>query len=518
MALATSPEHPRADHRRAPAEILVGAILEGSAAELGWLAWLDGPDPVVLRSEASSPIESMDIAEFPDAPAQPLVVDAGVASGTWQRWCAARGIQSCVIVPVLARGRAVGTMGLASSRPSTLGPSDVRQLASVSSLAVYTRAYETRLAGQRRLFAEVSPTLENALALDRLIRQPPTYRQIARAVGDSIDASYCLIAIQDSKGALTLRAAAGQRAPRPMRVSSWPLRRLSGCARALRERHAVVLSFNRYDPAIEGERRALFSPTTQVGVIVPFFAGARTQGVLVIGEERRSRRQPLSPERLAILELVASRIAHILRISRRLESERRAERRRQRQLTIERQQLAREVHDGVGQALTALLVQVRGAMTEGHAGPHHLRVLERSAVQAVDGARALAYGIRRLEGGIETLEEARGYAQTMLHSVHCRLSWTEERTDLKVAGRVAREIARVIKESIIDIVRQAKATSVRVRVEYPDEMIRVTIQDDAVGVSRHDIRPNPDRLDGTVDVRRARNGGGTLISIEARRH
>src|SRR5256714_59680 len=337
MALAISASPGRADHHPAPAHALIGTILEASAAELGWLAWLDRPDPLVLRGQTSSPIDSMDIAEFPDPPTQPLVIDAAVEPGPWERWCQVRGIQSCVIVPVLARGRTVGTMGLASSTVRALGASDVRQLALVSALAVHTRTYETRLAGQRRLFAEVSPTLENALALDRPVRQPPTYRQIARAVGDSIDASYCLIAIQDSKGALTLRAAAGHRAPRWMGVSSWPLRGLRGCARALRERHAVVLNFHRHDPAIAGERRALFSPITRVGIIVPFFAGPRTQGVLIIGEERRSRRQPLSLVPVAILELVANRIAHILRISRRLKYERLAERRRQRQLAIQRQ-------------------------------------------------------------------------------------------------------------------------------------------------------------------------------------
>jgi len=405
MALAIAAPRGRADHHPAPAHALLGAILEASAAEVGWLAWLDRPDPLVLG--ASSPIDSTDIAEFPEPPAQPLVIDAAIAPGPWERWCQVRGIQSCVLVPVLAGGRAVGTMGLASSRVGALGASDVQQLALVSSLAVHTRTYEARLAGQRRLFAEVSPTLENALALDRAVRHPSTYRQIARAVGDSIDASYCLIAIQDSKGALTLRAAAGQRAPRWMGVSSWPLRDLPACSRALRERHTVVLDFHRHDPAIAGERRALFSPTTQVGVIVPFFAGARTRGVLIIGEERRSRRQPLSPERIAILELVASRIAHILRISRRLEYERVAERRGQRQLTIERQQLAREVHDGVGQTLSALLEQIRGAIAEGNAGPEALKVLEQATSDALNGVRTLAFGFRHLERGVGPLEAPR---------------------------------------------------------------------------------------------------------------
>src|SRR5437868_1589134 len=529
MALAIAAPPARADHHPAPAQALVGAIVNASAAELGWLAWLDRPDAVVLRGEATSPIESIDIVEFPDPPEQPLVVDVGHAPGSWEYWCRVRGIQSCVIVPVLARGRTVGTMGLARSRVNALGASDVRQLALVSSLAVHTRTYETRLAGQRRLFAEVSPTLENALALDRAVRHPPTYRQIARAVGDSIDASYCLIAIQDSKGALTLRAAAGQRAPRWMGVSSWPLRDLRGCTRALRERHAVVLNFHRHDPASARERRALFTPTTQVGVIVPFFAGARTRGILIIGEERRTRRQPLSPERIAILELVASRIAHILRISRRLEYERRAERRRQRQLTIERQRLAREVHDGVGQTLSALLEQIRGAMAAGQARPDELQVLERAATRAVDGARTLAFGIRHLDRGIGTLEAARSYAETMLRSMRCQLSWTEERTDLKLATRMLREVAQVIKESITNIVRQAKATSVRVRVEYPQGLIRVTIHDDGLPVA--EVRPVSDgrrlafrrssqrlaRVGGAVGVRPAPDGAGTLVVIEAGR-
>ena len=106
----------------------------------------------------------------------------------------------------------------------------------------------------------------------------------------------------------------------------------------------------------------------------------------------------------------------------------------------------------------------------------------------------------------------------MLRSVHCRLSWTEERNDRKVANRILREIAHVIKESITNVVRLANATSVRVRVEYPDGRIRVTIHDDGAGSSLHEARPSSDglsllasserlaRVGGTVDVRRATNG------------
>jgi signal transduction histidine kinase len=243
---------------------------------------------------------------------------------------------------------------------------------------------------------------------------------------------------------------------------------------------------------------------------------------LIIGEERRSRRQPLSPERIAILELVASRIAHILRISRRLEHERLAERRRQRQLTIERQRLAAEVHDGVGEPLSALLAQVRSAISAGNAGRTELAALELEARRGLDGARAFAYDIRHLGRGIGALEEARVYAETMLRSAQCHLFWTEERTDVKIANRAWREIAHVIKESITDIVRRANATSVRVRVDYPDGRIRVTIQDDGIATSDGPslgLAASSERLarvGGTVDVRTTPKGG-TRVLIRARR-
>jgi signal transduction histidine kinase len=229
----------------------------------------------------------------------------------------------------------------------------------------------------------------------------------------------------------------------------------------------------------------------------------------------------MSPERIAILELVASRVAHILRISRRLESERLAERRRQRQRAIEREQLTREVEDGVGRALSGLLQQIRAAMAGGQAGPRDLKVLEEAACQAVDGARTLAFGIRHLEHGVASLEEARSYAQTMLRSIHCRLNWTEERPDPRIASRAVRELVQAITESIDHVVLEAKAKLVRVRVDYPDGRIRVTIRENGAALTRRPARwESPERLarvGGTFEVRPTPNGSGSLILIEARR-
>src|SRR4029077_3219508 len=147
--------------------------------------------------------------------------------------------------------------------------------------------------------------------------------------------------------------------------------------------------------------------------------------------------------------------AQILRMSARREYERPAERRRERRLTRERQHLAREVHDQIGQSLNGLLVQIRYAMSLGQAGPDDLKLMEDAARNTVEGARSLAFGLRNLERGVGPLENARSYAETMLRAAHCTLSWSEERSDVRVASKVLREIARVIKESVNNIVRHA---------------------------------------------------------------
>jgi signal transduction histidine kinase len=513
-----------------PDEALVTALLERSRADVGWLAWGDGKDAVVVPGVARSFLNPAAIGEFPDPPREPLMIDHGTGTGQWSLWCRARGILSCAISPIYARGKVVGVIGLASCHAGGLADFDVDRLQLSATLAVHARTYEARLAGVRRMFDEVSRTLENALALDRALRLPPTYRAIARSVGESIDVSYCRIAIRDSKQGLTIRAAGGHRPPAKSVTVTWPLSELRHCAEALHERHAVVMSFTPYNPESEPERLALFSPTTRTGVILPFFVGPRTQGVLIIGEERQSRHQPMSPERVAILELVASRIAHLLRMSRRLEHERLAERRRERKLTIERQALAREVHDEVGQALSGLLVQIRLAIARGSAGVAELQVLERATRSAVDGARALAYGFRHLDRGVSPLENARSFSETLLRASGCALSWTEGYTDERVASRTLREVGRVVKESITNVVRHANAKRVRVRLEYPDGRIRVTVHDNGIGFTPHGVRPSRDgrglglvgnaermaRLGGVFDVRSSPKGG-TLVLIEAPR-
>src|SRR5260370_23916731 len=196
-----------------PDEVLVTAILERSAADVGWLGWGDGSKAVVVPGPAKSFLNPAAIGEFPDPPRESLVIDRGTGSGAWAVWCRARGILSCAISPIYAHGKLVGVVGLASCHAGGLAGYDIDRLQLSRTLAGHSRTYEARLRGVRQMFDEVSRTLENALALDRALRLPPTYRAIARSVGESLDVTYCRIAIPDPRAALPLPPAAAHPPP-----------------------------------------------------------------------------------------------------------------------------------------------------------------------------------------------------------------------------------------------------------------------------------------------------------------
>jgi signal transduction histidine kinase len=97
-----------------------------------------------------------------------------------------------------------------------------------------------------------------------------------------------------------------------------------------------------------------------------------------------------------------------------------------------------------------------------------------------------------------------------------------------VGNKVLREIARVVKESVNNIVRHANANVVRVRIQYPQGRIRVTVQDNGIGFSPKEIsltregrglgllgnRERLERIGGSFAVRSAK-ARGTWVVAEA---
>ena len=194
----------------------------------------------------------------------------------------------------------------------------------------------------------------------------------------------------------------------------------------------------------------------------------------------------------------------------------------------ERKRLSRELHDAVGQSLTTLLMQIRLASARGAVGLADLRLLEITTQRALDQARALAYGLRETQR--DPLGEVRRMSEQMLAEQGCVLVWLDDRTRLDIAVGVAREVSAVIKESVTNIARHARADRAMIRLESPGRRLRVTVEDNGIGFEPELVRLTPDgrglgllgmserleELGGSIVVS-SRLEKGTIVVLEADR-
>ena len=170
----------------------------------------------------------------------------------------------------------------------------------------------------------------------------------------------------------------------------------------------------------------------------------------------------------------------------RLEAERRESGRRALSVQeAERRHLAAELHDEVGQTLTALVLQLTRVAEQSSDGARDTAVGARdTALQLVDDVRAIA---RRLRP--EALD-ALGLPAALTNLVE-RLS---ERTGLTVERSVQRDLPaltpeaelvvyRVAQESLTNVVRHAGASRAWLSLSADAEGVLLTVRDDGAGFS-----------------------------------
>ena len=464
-----------------PIRGLLADAVAGMAADVGWLIWHKHDPLVICLNNGPTRILLSALSDFPEPPAELLVVDGSSGTGTWARWCRDRGIGSCVVSPIFGHPDTRGTLGLVAERQGVFGPRAISRVAFVCRLLAMGPRSEKRIDEVARQFNEVSAALSGALSIPNL-RREPSFQRLARAVDGILDASYFLIAVVDPDGHVSIKASGGHRPPKRHPNDRWNLGQLTRCAAALSIGRPIVVHFSDSDQSSPAERGELFSPSTRIGIILPL-ACEPLKGLLLIGEERASRFPPVKFERLALLEFVASRVADILSLSGFLANASTSERGRQIRLgeVAERHRLAQAVHDDVGQALTALLLRIRWAIGQSRTSTDELRVFEATAKDALEATRALAFRLRQPYSDADPIQLAREYAESLLAAVRCQLSWVDERGYAVIDPLVARAIGRVIRESVTNVARYARATAVGIRLESPDGSVRVSIRDNGSG-------------------------------------
>jgi signal transduction histidine kinase len=196
----------------------------------------------------------------------------------------------------------------------------------------------------------------------------------------------------------------------------------------------------------------------------------------------------------------------------------------------ERRHIARELHDEIGQALTAIKVELAYAQRsiDGGAGPTNVlqaaRTITDSALHQVRDLSYLLHSAALDEFGLVAAVES--YLKTFgkRHALVTEL--THERMEGRLAPEIEAAAYRIIQEALTNVAKHAKATECRVRLIRLPEALRVIIEDngsgftpgahrsaDRRGLGLISIRERASHLQGTVQIDSA-PGRGTRVIVE----
>jgi signal transduction histidine kinase len=210
-------------------------------------------------------------------------------------------------------------------------------------------------------------------------------------------------------------------------------------------------------------------------------------GVTLIGTTLPRR---FSDEDRGLLQVVADRAAALIDHARLFEQVRagraRAQRLSQQLLEAqeaERRRLARELHDEIGQALTAVKINLQGLERSGAAatGP---RLEESIAIvdRALQQVRNLSLDLRpSLLDDLGLVAALRWYADRQAQRAGLAVEFVADPPGIRATSELETACFRVAQEALTNIVRHAQARSVHVELRQQDPELRLLIRDDGVG-------------------------------------
>jgi signal transduction histidine kinase len=157
----------------------------------------------------------------------------------------------------------------------------------------------------------------------------------------------------------------------------------------------------------------------------------------------------------------------------------------------ERKALSRELHDEIGQVLTALRIEL-GNLERARSAPdgafsEHLEETKALAENALRSARAIAMGLRpamldELGLGPALEWQARDFSRRTGAAVQLELQG--DLADLPDRHRTY--LYRIVQEGLTNCARHAQAKNIWVRVREAHDQLAVTVEDDGVGFRESD--------------------------------
>ena len=408
-----------------------------------------------------------------------------------------------LLVPVLNKSQAVGLMEvyLEQKHQYQFTNDDVVlcQILSNQAAVAFENAQLYQEVEDGRLHAEAIQVIGRALASEL------DYQRIVRNVADFahrlVDANFVFVAVPKGEG-FHLVAVAGHDESYTTATGStdFPssLMAQEPLERAVRGKTPVVVADVRREDLTFGSWRAEAEVLGVVGMAaVPLLSHDRVVGVLAAYNHRPNS---FDPDSVATLMALASQAAVAIQNAQ-LFAELEAQREALRQISLrlvnaqeeERRRISRELHDELGQALTALKINLdvaRRALPDDVPSKlsHSIDEATSLAVQTLETARSLSLELRP-----SVLDDL-----GLISALRWEMDRYEQRTGQKIsfeadlAGSLLRPeleitLYRIITEALTNVARHANANHIRVHLQVDKRQVFAEVEDDGVGFDVADL-------------------------------
>ncbi len=156
-------------------------------------------------------------------------------------------------------------------------------------------------------------------------------------------------------------------------------------------------------------------------------------------------------------------------------------------VTAERNRMAREVHDGVGHALTAIHVQIEAARALLETNPTATRArlarAQQLAHQGLQDVRQAVSMLRTPEADTPGLVDAVRALCEVEGAEPLAVRLSVEGTPRSLTAATRHTLMRTVQEALTNVRRHARATEVSVDLTFGEDALRLAIVDDGVGAS-----------------------------------
>jgi signal transduction histidine kinase len=429
-------------------------------------------------------------------------------------------MKSFLGVPILLRGVAYGNLYLTEKAHGDEFTEEdqelVQLLASQAAVAIENaRLYEsaTRWGEQLESLAEVGNALATELELPRLLEL------VVTRLRGLIDARVVFIAMPGPEGETVVETVAGADAAKYAGLRLGPAR--SKSARVLERRRSERVDALIDDPEVDQQTARRLGART--GLFVPLVVRDRAIGVIV-AQDKQQPDPRFTDEDVRIAEAFAERAAVAIDLSERVARD--ALRRVVAGQELERQRLARELHDETGQALTSILLGLKGIeeAADTAAARQSVLVLRELVVSTLQDVRRLAVELRPTAlddfGLVPALERL---SETFAEQADVDVDVQAVLGESRLPSEIETALYRIVQEALTNVVKHANAKRVSVVLTRQGDRVAVVIEDDGrgfdpasqpgEGLGLMGMRERIALVDGRLSIESGA-GRGTTIAVE----